>query len=121
MNTPALLTDTSDMKTLGFAPDLIPLILDGSKTVSWRLFDDKNLSVGDEVVCVHQFTRQPFATFIITSLIIKRLKDINDMDRKGHEKVDNLAHVIDMYQKYYSKDLTGDEDVKIIRFQAKKL
>jgi len=112
---------TNPMKTLGFAPDLIPLILDGSKTVSWRLFDDKNLNVGDEVVCVHQFTRQPFAIFTITSLIIKRLKDIDEIDRKGHEKVGNLADIIDIYQKYYSKDLTGDEEAKIIRFLAKKL
>lgn len=117
MNTPALLTDTSDMKTLGFAPDLIPLVLDGSKTVTWRLFDDKNISVGNVLQCVHQYTRRPFAEIIVISVIVKKLKYINDTDRLGHENVGDFRDILNKYQKYYSVDLTGDEEVKIIRFK----
>jgi hypothetical protein len=32
------------MKTLKFYDNLIPLILSGEKTSTWRIFDDKNLS-----------------------------------------------------------------------------
>jgi len=34
------------MKTLKFAPDLCAQILAGTKTSTWRLFDDKNLMGG---------------------------------------------------------------------------
>jgi len=37
------------MKTVKFRDYLVPLVLSGGKTSTWRLFDDKDLSVGDEI------------------------------------------------------------------------
>jgi len=37
------------MKTVKFRPDLAQLIMDGKKTTTWRLFDDKDLQAGDVV------------------------------------------------------------------------
>ncbi len=38
------------MKTLNFSDKLVPLVLSGAKTATWRLFDDKNLAIGDELI-----------------------------------------------------------------------
>jgi len=35
------------MKTLKFTPHLVEQILAGTKTSTWRLFDDKNIMGGD--------------------------------------------------------------------------
>jgi hypothetical protein len=37
------------MKKLKFRHHLVKEIVTGSKTVTWRLFDDKDLQVGDEL------------------------------------------------------------------------
>ena len=37
------------MKVLKFREYLVPLVLSGEKDSTWRLFDDKDLSVGDEI------------------------------------------------------------------------
>ncbi|MEI6327104.1 MAG: ASCH domain-containing protein [Candidatus Roizmanbacteria bacterium] len=106
------------MKELGFAPHLIPLVLNGSKTVTWRFFDDKNITAGEFVTCVHQFTRQPNAKLIITSVVRKKLKNIDDLDRKGHEEIGDIIDILSQYKKYYSRDITLEDEVKIIRFEV---
>lgn len=37
------------MKTLKFRSHLADLILKGEKDVTWRLFDDKDLTIGDQL------------------------------------------------------------------------
>ena len=37
------------MKTLKFTPELCQQIMAGNKTSTWRLFDDKDLTVGDKL------------------------------------------------------------------------
>ena len=42
------------MKILKFKNELVSLISSGEKDSTWRLFDDKNLQEGDEVILVNQ-------------------------------------------------------------------
>ncbi len=42
------------MKTLKFAPELCEQIITGTKTSTWRLFDDKDLTVGDELQFINK-------------------------------------------------------------------
>ena len=44
------------MKSLKFYKDSIGSILNGAKTSTWRLFDDKNLQVGDELKFINKET-----------------------------------------------------------------
>ena len=56
------------MKSLKFSPSLIPIILSGEKTSTWRLFDDKNLSTGDTLEFTNKETGAPFAHAIIVNV-----------------------------------------------------
>ncbi len=56
------------MKTLKFASDLSRQILDGTKTSTWRLFDDKDLQVGDELLLVDSHENEAFAQAEIISM-----------------------------------------------------
>lgn len=64
------------MKTLKFAPDLVSLVLSGDKTSTWRVFDDKNLEVGDELLFLNKETGEEFAKALITAVRVKCLGDI---------------------------------------------
>ena len=108
------------MKTLKFADHLIPLILNGSKTATWRLFDDKNLSVGDELELVHAATREIFARAVITSVKELALRDITEADRLGHEPLGNIDEICAIYENLYQQPVTPATMMKIIRFELIK-
>jgi hypothetical protein len=59
------------VKTLKFRSVLVPLARSGEKRNTWRLWDDKNLTVGDEVECVEFETGQVFAHAVITAVVEK--------------------------------------------------
>ena len=71
------------MKTLKFAPDLVLKILAGEKTSTWRLFDDKNLQIGDELEFINKETGEIFGTAQIIRLHTKTLSTLSDDEWGG--------------------------------------
>jgi hypothetical protein len=57
------------MKTLKFRDYLVPLILSGSKTATWRLFDDKDLAKGDAIQLLEFGKPEPSKSHLVNSLI----------------------------------------------------
>lgn len=54
-------------KTIGFAPNLVPLVLDGSKTLTYRLGNKWDfLQVGDKILTDNSGTGKVFAELEIT-------------------------------------------------------
>lgn len=110
------------MKSLKFDHKLAQLILDGEKTSTWRLFDDKDLSVGDEVKLIDKVnpdrpeTWKTIGTARINTIVQKRLGDITAEDYEAHEQFSSNYQMIETYKKYYGADVTPDTVVKIIRF-----
>ena len=105
------------MKQLKFIDNLIPLILSGKKTSTWRLFDDKNLSVGDELIFINKATAEQFATAVITSIKEKSLSEINDEDFVGRERFKNTETMIKHFRLYYGSKVAAESTVKIINFK----
>ena len=54
-------SDLASIKTLKFKGYLVPKILDGSKIITWRLFDDKDLQVGDMLLFTNSASGKEFA------------------------------------------------------------
>lgn len=75
------------MKTLKFREALSVEILNGSKNVTWRLFDDKNLSVGDRIQLITWENKEIFAEAVIIGVTEKKLNDIEEKDFEGHENM----------------------------------
>jgi hypothetical protein len=105
------------MKTLKFKPNLVEIILSGQKTVTWRLFDDKNLTVGDELEFVNKATLEKFADAVIVGIREKRLGDIEGRDFEGHETYESRDGMIKEMMSNYGDKITGDTMVKIIEFK----
>lgn len=87
MNTTNYHINTTQIKTLKFKNYLVPKILDGTKVITWRLFDDKNLQINDKLFFVNSGSGKEFAEAEITGVREKKLRDITETDfDEGHEK-----------------------------------
>jgi hypothetical protein len=105
------------MKTLKFAENLVPLVISGQKTSSWRPFDDKNLQAGDELSLINKATGIEFATAKITAVKEKAFKDITEADFFGHEKYENREKFLAEYKLYYGDKFNDDTILKMIDFK----
>ena len=106
------------MKTLKFKDCLVPKILDGSKVITWRLFDDKNLSVGDELLFVNSNSGKEFAKAEIIGVREKKLREIVEADfEEGHEKYKNQEDMLVHYRDYHGDKVDLNSVIKIVKFK----
>lgn len=105
------------MKKIGFAPALQPLVLSGQKTLTWRLFDDKNLTEGEEVEFVDQFSRVFFANAKLVKVWERPMGKLLPEDKDGHEKFSSDEEMYKTYSGYYQREVGPETIVKIIRFK----
>lgn len=100
-------------KTLKFKSQFVDTILTKDKIITTRLFDDKNLTVGDVVDFINSESAEKFATGKITDVkeitFEEMVKDAADI--KG---------MYDQYAYYYGKQIDSKETVKVISFDLIK-
>ena len=106
-----------EMKTLKFKPNLAKQILSGEKTLTWKLFDDKDLQIGDRLNFIDQETGENFAKAEIANVIEKTLEEVTENDYEGHEKYKSDEEMLKTYKKYYGDKVTLDTPLKIIKFK----
>ncbi len=104
------------MKTLKFKHDFVKEILEGRKTTTWRLFDDKDLQINDELELIDAENGEKFGKAKITSVVEKTIKDLTDEELKNHE-YESRDKMIESHKKYYGDKVNLDTLVKIIKFK----
>jgi len=110
------------MKTLKFNHDLAQLIIGGQKTSTWRLFDDKDLSVDDDIKIIDKVdansseTWQVIGQGKVIQVTEKKLGDVTAEDLAGHEAFATDEEMLEQYRSYYGERVTVDTPVKIIYF-----
>jgi hypothetical protein len=108
------------MKILKFREHLVPLILSGEKNVTWRLFDDKDISVGDVVDFINWNTGEKFGESEVLLVSEKKFGELEEDDFQGHERFLNSEEKLATYNKYYDNKVTPDTIIKMITFDFKK-
>lgn len=109
------------MKTLKFEHGQAQLIAEGQLRTTWRLYDDKDLSVDDEIRVVDKAdpkntdTWQVVGHAKVNQVVEKRLGDVTPEDMQAHGFT-SLDEVLAKYQGYYGERVTPDDPVKIIYF-----
>jgi len=109
-------TGNSNMKTLKFRPKLVEKVLDCSKTITWRLFDEKDLQVGDSLELLNWETKEKFAEAKIINIEEKRLEDITETDLYQDGYI-SYEQMLNANKKYYGNKLNNNTIVKIIKFK----
>lgn len=110
------------MKTIKLDHQLANDVRSGIKTVTWHMYDDKNLSVNDEIELIDKVDPQnpstwvPIGDAVIDTIIEKRLGAVVESDFQGHEKFTTRDAMLQTYQGYYGQGVTFDTPIKIIHF-----
>lgn len=112
------------MKTLKLDHELAELVRQGIKTSTWRIFDDKNITVGDDIELIDKVDPYDKSTWqaipaIVVKVIEKSLEDISGSDFDGHEPFESSKAMLTAYRKYYGPKVTMETTVKMIYFQLK--
>lgn len=108
------------MKSLKFRPELADMILAGEKTITWRLFDDKDLQTGDQVELLRWDTGEKFGIAHLKAVREKQFKDLASEDRLGHEKFKSDQEMYATYERYYGKPIGPETKLKIIELQLEQ-
>jgi ribonuclease HI len=110
------------MKTIKLDHQLAEQVRSGQKTATWRIYDDKDLHVNDEIELIDKVDAKDPGTWtvvgnaIIDVIVEKRLGDIGDADYDGHESFPSQAIMLQTYQHYYGPQVTLKTPVKMIHF-----
>jgi len=108
------------MKTLKFRKELSELILENKKNTTWRLFDDKDLSVGDDISFLIWETGKEFVKVKLLEVRETVFGKLTEKDWEGHEKFKTEEDMYKTYSKYYTCEVTKSSPVKIIKFKILK-
>jgi ribonuclease HI len=110
------------MKQLKFNHNFAELIRQGKKTATFRMYDDKDLSVDDKVELLDKIdpdrpaTWKSIGTARIDSIVEKRLSAITEADLSECEQYESREDLLMAYRRYYGDQVTVDTPVKVIRF-----
>jgi ribonuclease HI len=113
------------VKTLKFNHEDAQQVLDGAKASTWRLFDDKDLSVDDTLRIIDKVDdNNPSGWKVIgeakvTEVIEKKFGAIEPQDMEGHRIYDSKEEMLDHYKGYYGPRVTLNIPVKIVHFSFK--
>ncbi|HET8709457.1 MAG TPA: reverse transcriptase-like protein [Candidatus Saccharimonadales bacterium] len=111
------------MKTIKLDHELAELIRQRKKTCTWRLFDEKDLSVDDRVILIDKVNPRDhdswvvFGEAVLTKVVEKHLGDISKEDYDGHEEFASPQEMLKTYQGYYGDSVSFKTPVKVVHFE----
>ncbi len=107
------------MKTLKLNHTSASAVLDGSKRATWRINDDKNLSIDDEVELIDKVNPdepsswQAIGIATINEIVIKRLGEVNEREIEFTSQDEMYKR----FEEYYGEKVGPHTPVKIINFE----
>lgn len=110
------------MKKLKLEHELAQKVLAGTKTSTWRMFDDKDLTVNDQLELVDKVepeqpqTWKVIGTARINRIIEKRVGDIQPEDYEGNGEYQPPEERLKVYKGHYGDRVTWDTPIKMIHF-----
>lgn len=113
------------MKTLKFDHQFAQEILTGSKRTTWRMYDDKDLSVNDDIKIIdkidsHSSSWQVIGQAKVTEIVEKKLGDVTEEEIESHRSFASKEEMLKHYQSYYGRRVSFDTPVKIIYFDFRQ-
>ena len=104
------------MKKLKFSDPTPELVLNGKKCTTWRINDDKNITISD-ILSLCRSDGEEFAKAKVTQVREILFENLTGEDKEAHEKFSSDEEMYQIYSKYYNMNVTPKTKVKIIRFR----
>lgn len=110
------------MKTLKLNHASARLIKAGKKRTTWRMNDDKNLSVNDRIELIDKVdglrpdSWQAIGVATVDQITEKRLADITEEDYEPGSYADSPEEMIQNFRLYYGDSVDLDTPVKMLHF-----
>jgi ribonuclease HI len=110
------------MKTIKLDHELAEQVKNGTKHSTWRLFDEKDLSVDDRVVIIDKVNPRDHDSWVatgeavITRVVEKHLGEIGKDDYDGHNPYASSDDMLHTFQGYYGDSVSFKTPVKIVYF-----
>lgn len=106
---------------LGFAEELVPLVKDGSKTLTYRLgLKYDFLQKGDTLLIEDSTTHHLFAEIEIISITKTSFIDL-PIDRQGQECYSSKEEQRQTFERFYKRTVSDNDSVIIIEFKVLRL
>lgn len=118
-----MVCDNKTMKSLKLNHQIAQLVIAGKRHSTWRINDDKDLHVNDDVQLVDKVdplnpaSWQVIGVAHITSILEKQLGKVVQQDLERGEQLPPLKTLITVYRSYYGQQVNAETPVKIINFQ----
>ncbi|MFB6246282.1 MAG: ASCH domain-containing protein, partial [Candidatus Pacearchaeota archaeon] len=90
-------------------------VLSREKDTTWRIGDDKNLQVDDEISLCHTDGSE-FGKAKILWTKETKFANLTEEDREGHEKFSSEEEMYQKYSGYYNIKVGPETPVKVIKF-----
>ena len=104
-----------NVDSIKFALDLVPLVLNGTKTYTYRLGNKFfSTAVGQELLAADELG-EVFGKLLVLEKSITTFGSL-PLRRLGHEEYASRAHQIQTFASYYGRTPNESEPVTIIRF-----
>ena len=110
-----------DNVILGFAEELVPLVKDGSKTLTYRLGLKYDFLQKDDTLLVeNSATHIPFAEIEIIGTTKTSFIDL-PIDRRGHDTYSSKEEQRQTFERYSKRPVLDNDDVIMIEFKVLRL
>ncbi len=110
------------MKTLKLDHELAELVRSGSKKTTWRMYDDKDIHVNDEIELIDKVNPKDtgswrsLGTAKVDIVAEKRLGEITSADMDRYGSFASREGMLKAYRQYYGAQVTLETPVKMIHF-----
>lgn len=111
------------MKTIKLDHELAEDVKNGKKHSTWRLFDEKDLSVDDRVIIIDKVDPHNHDSWVaigeavLTKVVEKHLGDVAKEDHEGHNPYASPEDMLQAFQGYYGDSVSFKTPVKVIHFE----
>jgi hypothetical protein len=104
------------MKQLKFAKPLPQKVLDGEKDTTWRIDDEKEITVNDKL-SLQTTAKEEFGKAEVLWTKMTTFGRLTEEDKEGHESFKSKEEMHRTYEQYYNQKIGSETELKVIKFQ----
>jgi len=110
-------------KSIKFSSNLVPLIKNKSKTLTYRIGKKYDYLKKGDIVMFQESGKKGNGIFAEVEITDKYHKAFGELSHKapGHEKFSSKEEMRNTYERYYKQEIKNDQEILVLGFTVIKL